>query len=240
MLLRLMQNSKALPKDLFDWRDEMHKDVESHIKKAVSFVRKKFFSYLKDPISDIVCYGNVCSGLNHSKSIIRIGLVTNPALSEKALQNTCFSIIRRGFRFRVYRHVMIFSILKSVNEIGANWSVMRHKWNVKPVFKDCEFGLEELYQSYQDLNDDFHRVLDPLEKNSAGFYTPQSCEIIRQYFDQKEQKIKKLIPNNPAYIYSLEFGLFSALDLFGVRKHFTKEIVKSECYYLNGETDENI
>ncbi len=236
MLAPLLENSMMLPRDIFDYQNKMHADVSAFFKRCLPFIKQELLSFIKADILDVVCFGAVCSGIHHSNSPIFVAIILKTNLEEAVLKRISSSLVKRGYVFKLYNHQVFFE-LQSQRLEEPNWSVMYGKWNVAPVFKKFEFDVDFLMAEYVKLNDDFHVHLDDLEKNEAGFYTPQSCEVIKQYFLDFEQKSQALQKTDP---FCLEGALLQALDVFGVRQHFQKEIIKSECYYLSGAVHDKI
>jgi hypothetical protein len=117
---------------------------------------------------------------------------------------------------------------------------MRNKWNKEPNFQNFKYDLDFFFQEYAKLNDDFHAHLDNLPKNEAGIYVPESCAVIKKYFDELAKKGMDAKENSPEGEYSLAYNLLLALDIFKVREHFKKEIIKSESYYAGKVEDGKI
>ncbi|MBR1915579.1 MAG: hypothetical protein IJ830_03990 [Alphaproteobacteria bacterium] len=234
MLAPLLENKKMLPRDIFDYKDEMHEDVSIAIRRCFPLVKKELTSFIKAPIKDIICYGSVCSGVHNSRSEIEIGFIIDTPLFDDVLKRIGYTFFSRGFAFKLYSHPLFFRVLKKNEVFGANWSLMYNKWNMKPVFQDFEFDLDFLMAKYTNLNNDFHAKLDNLPKNKDGFYTLESAQIIRDYFENIKQKARFALKNAPQGPYALDYILLKALDVMGVREHFLKEATKTECYYLSG------
>ena len=240
MIAHLVQNNQMLPRDIFNYRNEMHTDVATHIRKAFSLIREELLSFLKTSVKDIVCYGPVCSAVHTSTSIINVAFVIDTGLPDETLQKISNSLPKRGFVFKVYDHPLLFHLLKPKDITFANWSVMRNTWNQEPVFQNFKYDLDFLFEEYAKLNNDFHNHLDNLPKNAAGIYVPESCAVIKKYFADIEQKAMYAKEHTPEGEYSLEYNLLLALDVFKVREHFNREIIKSECYYIERGEDENV
>ncbi|MBR2299028.1 MAG: hypothetical protein IJ870_00445 [Alphaproteobacteria bacterium] len=240
MLAPLLENKGMLPRDIFDYQNEMHADIEAHIRRCLPFAKRELISFFKAPLEDVVCMGEICTPLHNSKSNIDIAFVVDTTLDDQILKNISVSLDTRGFVFKIYDHQMHFRVVKPKDLFRPNWSVMRHTWNILPQIRVFSYSLDDLLRAYTNLNNDFHAKLDNLEKNKAGFYTPQSCEVITKYFDNLEQRAKDTLQNHPEHEYALDYILFKALDIFGVRRHFRQTVAQSECYYLSGAEDDGV
>ena len=237
MLAPLLENNKMLPRDIFDYKNEMHDNVSVHIRRCFPLIKEELLSFVKTPVSDIICFGPVCSSVYHSDSNINIAFVVDTKLPDHVLKYINVSMEKRGFVFKVYDHLLKFSILKPKDITFANWSVMYNRWNITPQFQNFKYDVDFLLAKYNDLNDAYHEYLDNLPKNENGIYTLESCEQIRLYFNDLERKAENALKNSPEHEYSLDYNLWLALDVFKVREHFKKEIVKSELYYLEEASD---
>ena len=238
MLAGLMENHRALPHDIFDYKSEMHEDVVCYINAMLPLAQKRMLSFFEPKVSDLVCYGRMCSGLWNSTTDINIGFVLNIKLNDSIIKNINVSLLHRGYVFKIYGHQVKFSVLRKNTEIGANWSIKHQKWNKQPLFQDFKFDLDYFLMSYQQLNREYHEALDNLKKNAAGFYTPESCQIIQNYFDTKEKQALGALYHHPEHEYSLAYNLWRALDVLGIIEHFRQEIIDSQCFYLNEALDE--
>ncbi len=234
----LLKNIKRLPPDIFDEQNNLRQEITAQIKKMMPLVKKELLSFIKTPMLDMVLFGDLCSPLCHINSDLNIGFVFKANITNQALENTNLSFSKRGFEIKIYRHKIKFFILKQEEKIGANWSLLNKKWNIAPKIQDFEFETNTFFKEYITLNENIHENLDCLERNEKGFYLPKSCEIIKNYFSKLEEKVEKVKAEKADYIYTLDYNLLKALDLFEVREHFKKAVVDSECYYLSGEEDE--
>lgn len=240
MLAPLLENKKMLARDIFDYKNRMHSDIEAHIRRCLPFAKRELISFFKIPTEDVVCMGEICTSLHHSDSNIDIAFVIDTSLDDQILKNISVSLDMRGFVFKIYDHQMHFRVVKPKDLFRPNWSVMRSAWNIEPQIRDFTYSLDFLTEEYIKLNNDYHATLDNLPKNKAGFYTPESCLIITKYFDEIEQKAKDALKNSPEHEYALDYILLKALDIFGVRRYFKTVVAGSECYYLSGAQDEII
>lgn len=239
-LAALFENSKMLPRDIFNYKDEMHDDVSVHIRRCFTLIKEEMLSFIKAPVQDIVCFGPICQSVHHSNSKINIAFLVDTALPDDVLKRVNMNLPRRGFKFKVYDHPLIFEVLKPKDIIGQNWSVMYNRWNVKPQFQDFDYSLSFFVSEYTKLNNDFHRELDNLPKNKDGVYTPKSCRTIIEYFDNLRKKAFDALKNDPAHEYSLMWNLWLALNMFNVREYWLSQAVTSERYYVSGKTDEKV
>ena len=240
MIAPLLQNNDMLARDIFNYHNEMHAEVTNHIRKAFPLIKSELLSFLKTPVSDIVCYGPICSSIHNSKTPINIAFITDTGLPDETLKNISVSLRKRGFVFKVYDHLLFFEICKPKDITSANWSIMRNKWNKEPKFQNFKYDLDFFFNEYAKLNDDFHAHLDNLPKNEVGIYVPESCAVIKTYFDHLNEIGMNAKKNSPEGEYSLSYNLLLALDIFKVREHFMREIIKSESYYIGKDADGKI
>ncbi len=234
ILLSLFQNSEMLSRDIFDDKDRMRKNISAHIKKAFPLIKEECFSSLSLAVKDIVCYGPICRFVYHSKSPINVAFLVDTSLPDDVLKRMSISFLVRGYKFQIYEHPLFFKILNSKNMEEPNWSLMYNRWNIRPERQNFQYDIDFFIQEYTKLNNHFHATFDHLPKNKAGIYYPESCKIIRQYFESLEKKALDAFENSSEHEYSLDYNLWLALDVFNVREHWYMEILKSEHYYLSG------
>ncbi len=240
MLAPLFENSNMLPRDIFDYKNQMHDNVSVCIRRSFPLIKEELLSFITEPLKDIVCYGSLCSSIHHSNSWLNVAFVVDTSLPDETLACLGLSLKKRGLVFKIYNHPISFSVVKPKNVISSNWSIMYNRWNKEPQFQNFSYDLDFFLEEYMKLNNSFHAALDDLPKNKDGIYTPESCAKIKAYFDDLEQKAKDALLTAPEHEYSLAYNLWLALDIFNVREHFFIEIAKSESYYLSGDINENI
>ncbi len=240
MLAPLLENHMMLPRDIFDYKDEMHHDVAAHIKRCLPFIKNELISFIKDPLEDIVCLGPICGSVHSSRTPVRIAFVLKTEMPDQILKNISDSLIRRGFRFKIYDHPLFFEVCRKDDILGASWSLIHQKWIKKPEIQAFSYSLDDLLEAYMGLNNDFHQTLDHLPKNKLGLYTPESCSVIKAYFQNIDDQAKDAIKNNPAHEYALICNLSRCLNVFRVREYFMREVARSEAYYISGGADGQI
>ncbi len=235
ILAPLFKNNKILSRDIFDDKDRMRKNISAHIKKAFPFIKEELLLSLKLPIKDIVCFGAVCGFLYDSKSPIDVAFLVDTSLPDDVLKRMSISLPIRGYQFKIYDHPLFFKVLNARNMKEPNWSLMYHRWNIKPENQEFKYDIDFFLKEYTKLNNHFHAALDGLPKNKDGICFPESCQVIKEYFKNLENKAFDALENSPEHEYSLEYNLWLALDIFNVREHWYTEVLKSEHYYLSGE-----
>lgn len=236
----LMQNHQKLAPDIFDENAQMYPHISAQIKKTIPLLKREILSFIKAPMLDMVLCGELATPICRPSSDMNIGFIFQTGLTKKALENINLSLSKRGFDIRIYRHQLKFYLIEKDEIIGSNWSMMHQRWNKMPNMKAFDFDLSTFFKAYADLNNDYHKALDGLEKNEEGYYTPQSCAVIKEYFFKLEQKVEDIKKTNPDYIYTMDYNLLRALDAFAVREHFQSEIARSVGWYLSGESNGKI
>ena len=239
-LALLVQNHQKLAPDIFDEQQQMYAHILAQIKKTIPLLKREILSFIKTPMIDMVLFGELATPICRPTSEMSIGFIYQTGLTKKALEAINLSLSKRGFDIRIYRHQLKFYLIEKGEIIGPNFSLMHQKWNIMPNMRALDFDLPTFFKAYIDLNNDYHKALDSLEKNEEGYYTPQSCAAIKEYFSKLEQKVEDIKKTNPDYIYTMDYNLLRALDSFAVREHFKSEVAKSEGWFLSGESNGKI
>ncbi len=224
-----IKNLRRLAPDVFDMKNNLHPIVTAQIKKMIVLIKKESLSFIKAPLDDVVLFGDICTPFVRPKTDIDIGLLLETCLPEQTIENINLSLIRRGFDFKIAYHCVKFHVLIKGKIVGANYSIIKNKWNVAPIIKDLDFASNTFFKAYADLAHDFNQMLSTAERNNDGFLTLKGREIITQYLLSLEEKEKK------SDIYTLDYRLIKALYLFGIRQNLNHEIALAECSDLNSQ-----
>jgi len=238
MMSALLENSMSLPRDIFDYRDEMHADVARHLEKIINLAKERFLTFLKCKIEDVVLFGKLCSSVHRSNTKADVAFVLQTDLPSQAMENIALSIHARGYRFFVYNHPIVFHLLKREDIIGSNWSIINKKWNKKPEIRPFSFNLIHFAQAYDLYANQIHNVLDHLPKTAGGFFTAESCAIVRQYLKYLKDKALLALKYHPEHEYSMAYNLYLAFDdVFKTRALFEENVAKSESHILEDTDD---
>lgn len=234
----LLENSMMLPRDIFNYQNKMHSDVSARFQKIVDFAKEKFLSFLMCEIEDVVLFGKLCSSVHRSNTKADIAFVLNTSLPEKALQNIALSIPARGYSFFIFGHEVVFHLLKSEDVIGANWSLIKNKWNKEPQIRQFSFNLQNFTAAYSFYAKEAHDVLDHVTRTPDGFYTPESCEKIRQYLKYLHDVAMFALKYHPEHEYSMAYNLYLAFDeAMGFKSMFEEQVALSESHILEDASD---
>jgi len=234
----LLENSMALPHDVFDYQSRMHADVTAHLEKVINLAKERFIPFLKCKIEDVVLFGKLCSSVHRSHTKADIAFVVQTNLPAQTLENITLSIPARGYRFFIYNHEIVFHLLKKEDVMRANWSIVNKKWNQEPEIRQFSFNLNHLAGAYDLYAKETHDILDHLPKTTDGFYTPESCEKIRQYLKYLKDTAIFALKNHPEHEYSMAYNLYLAFDeVLGIKAMFEASVAASESHILGNPDD---
>ena len=238
MMPMLLENGMMLPRDIFDYQNKMHDDVRAQFGRIIDFAKERFLTFLNCPIEDVVLFGKLCSSVHRSDTKADVAFVLKTSLPQKTLDNIAFSIPARGYHLFIYNHEIVFHLLKAEDVIGANWSLIQGKWNQEPQIRQFSFNMHHFSRAYDLYAKETHDILDHLPQTADGFYTPESCDKIRQYLKYLKDNALFALKYHPEHEYSMAYNLYLAFDeIFGVRALFEEAVAKAESHLLEDLND---